>query len=440
VDERLAAPPRYRRVLALAVLFAAAVLAMWLSGMVVTALSGVVGSRSLGVPAVDAEVEVLFTGVGAFYLFGTLFPFLSFVGWRPLARPRSEDVEFLPFVSVVIPAFNEEDRIAESIAAAIGQDYPHCEILIVNDGSSDLTKYIAERHRVRFIDLRQNRGKARAVNVGIKHARGDILVFSDSDSLLQADAVRNLVRHFVDPEVGAVAGRVSIDNTSKFITRLQQVEYLFGQEVVKRAQVGSASSVLVCPGPVCAFRRQALDAIGGFSDRTLTEDFDATLAVIRAGYWVAYESRAVALTTAPITWRQLKKQRLRWSRGMFQVFADNTKLIWDRRAGLIGGFWMPYYVISGIGSLVMEAALIIILPYIVLCTADPLPMLGRGAVFLVVIETLVSLEYLLGLAAARQLRPRLLVAAVATKPYNMFLSYIRLAAVIAELGAKKNRW
>jgi cellulose synthase/poly-beta-1,6-N-acetylglucosamine synthase-like glycosyltransferase len=400
---------------------------------------GTVG-QSLGSEKAARGFEDVFKALGGFYLFGTLFPFLTFMGWKMLHQRRPKQNDFFPFVSVIIPAFNEEDSLTEAIEAAVRQDYPDYEVLIVNDGSNDRTKYIAELYGVRLIDLRQNRGKSRAVNIGSRQAHADILVFSDADSLLHKNALRYLVGHFEDPSVGAVAGRVSIVNGHQFLTRLQEIEYIFGQEIVKCAQRGSNSSVLVCPGPVCAFRREALEAIGGFSDRTLTEDFDATLSVIRAGYRVEYEPEAVAMTNAPTRWSQLKRQRLRWSRGMFQVFAENIELFFTRHAGMAGGFWMPYYLISAIGSIVFEMTLLLLLPFLLSSLANPLSALGTGLVFMLVIEVLVSIEYLVALVVAGQIRPGLLLAAIAMKPYNIFLSYIRLCALIAEMRGMRTQW
>jgi cellulose synthase/poly-beta-1,6-N-acetylglucosamine synthase-like glycosyltransferase len=146
------------------------------------------------------------------------------------------------------------------------------------------------------------------------------------------------------------------------------------------------------------------------------------------------------MTNAPTRWSQLKRQRLRWSRGMFQVFAENIELFFTRHAGMAGGFWMPYYLISAIGSIVFEMTLLLLLPFLLSSLANPLSALGTGLVFMLVIEVLVSIEYLVALVVAGQIRPGLLLAAIAMKPYNIFLSYIRLCALIAEMRGMRTQW
>jgi hypothetical protein len=107
---------------------------------------------------------------------------------------------------------------------------------------------------------------------------------------------------------------------------------------------------------------------------------------------------------------------------------------------MAGGFWMPYYLISAIGSIVFEMTLLLLLPFLLSSLANPLSALGTGLVFMLVIEVLVSIEYLVALVVAGQIRPGLLLAAIAMKPYNIFLSYIRLCALIAEMRGMRTQW
>lgn len=262
-------------------------------------------------PQLPGWVAHALTTLFVYYAASVLVPFFLFVGWRTLANTGPTAPPAAPFVSIIIPAFDEEPHIASAIDAALDQDYPSYEVIIIDDGSRDFTKYVADRYDVvRLIALRANLGKAHALNAGLAQAMGSIVVCSDSDSALARDALKHLVAHFADPAVGAMAGTVEIPDPRSFAQRLQSIEYIYGQHLLKLAQLGSGSSVAVCPGPISAFRRTALLQIGGFTDRTLTEDFDATLELIRHGFAVGFDPRAVAFTSAPSTWQLLVKQRI----------------------------------------------------------------------------------------------------------------------------------
>lgn len=403
-------------------------------------------SAVVWVPAVGASVATSTWTTAAFkalffvYVLAILFPSFAFLalrlGWRHCA-PASPDT---PFVSVIIPAFNEQENISRALEAVAKQSYPYHEVIVVNDGSTDFTKYIVEKQCGTLIDRRRNRGKAHALNEAARRARGTILVFSDSDSFLHPNAVAALVAQFANPRVGAVAGRVAPLHSGTLLGRFQEVEYVFGQDIVKPSQMVSATSVTVCPGPVCAFRRDVLLSVGGFKPRTLTEDFDATLDVVRSGYRAVYEPDAMAFTRCPQTWSELKKQRLRWSRGILQVFGVHEDLFLRRRVGLLGLFWLPYYLISGYGSLVLDGIAIAALPFLFVAAGTPAATLIAGLTGLAVIEAISASMLTLSLVAAGRARPRLVLAAVCLKPYTMFMAYTRLLALIAEVRSAKRRW
>lgn len=230
------------------------------------------------------------------YACGSVLPFALFLFWRSRIDARQTAANDAPLVTIIIPAFNEEANIFGCLAAVLYQDYPFCEVIVLDDGSSDYTPYLIENSGVKLLRLRSNQGKASALNLGVRHAKGDILVFSDADSMLDPSAVGNLVRRFSDPTVGAVAGRVMVARPAGWLRCWQELEYVLGQVIVKAAQIGHGSSALICPGPVCAVRRDLLLRLGGFKNDTLVEDFDLTLDVIRAGYQASYEPFAVART------------------------------------------------------------------------------------------------------------------------------------------------
>ncbi|MBX6751139.1 MAG: glycosyltransferase [Micromonosporaceae bacterium] len=244
-------------------------------------------------------------------------------------------------VSVVIPVYNERENVAAAVRSIANGDYPEIEVVVVDDGSTDGSGDIVAAlalPNVRLIRI-PNAGKANALNVGIAHASHDIIVMVDGDTVLEPDSLRMLVQPFADPRVGGVAGNVKVSNRRGLIGKWQHIEYVIGFNLDRRF-----FELLQCmptiPGAIGAFRRRALADVGGVSDRTLAEDTDLTMAVIRAGWRVVYEEKARAWTEAPQTLRQLWRQRFRWSYGTMQALWAHRGALRDQgpseRFGLVG--------------------------------------------------------------------------------------------------------
>jgi cellulose synthase/poly-beta-1,6-N-acetylglucosamine synthase-like glycosyltransferase len=191
---------------------------------------------------------------------------------------------------------------------------------------------------------------------------------------------------------------------------------------------------------VCAFRRDVLLGIGGFGRDTLVEDFDATLAVIRARYHVAYEPQAVAETDSPPTWSALGKQRLRWSRGGLQAARKHLRMFFAPSTGLVGMFWLPYTFLIGFGGVLVEAVAIVTLPILVLASGAPLATLKAGLPFIIVMELIAASQYIVTLFIGRQFKADLILAALLIKPFNFFLALIRMRALVHELRATRASW
>jgi cellulose synthase/poly-beta-1,6-N-acetylglucosamine synthase-like glycosyltransferase/peptidoglycan/xylan/chitin deacetylase (PgdA/CDA1 family)/spore germination protein YaaH len=273
---------------------------------------------------------------------------LAFVEWRR-SRKRSGGQGVgrtgkSPFVSVIVPAYNEERVIAQTIASALGSNYPRFEIIVVDDGSLDRTSDVVRERfggvrRVRLF-TRTNVGKAGALNFGLRHARGEIIVALDADTLFPPHTLGALARRFDDPMVGAVAGNAKVGNRINLITRWQALEYVTLQNLDRRA-FALLNCITVVPGAVGAWRRELLERIGGFSSDTLAEDQDLTLKVRKLGYKIDYEEDAVAFTEAPDTWRGLAKQRFRWSFGTLQCMWKHRDALFNPHYGALGFLAMP---------------------------------------------------------------------------------------------------
>lgn len=254
-----------------------------------------------------------------------------------LTRPAAPLSHFPP-VSIIVPAYNEEVGITAAVLSLAGNDYPELEVIVVDDGSSDGTAAAVEAiddPRVKLI-RRRNGGKPAALNTGIAAARHDIIVMVDGDTIFEPDTIRHLVAPLADPKVGAVAGNTKVGNRRGLLGRWQHIEYVIGCNLDRRMY-----EVLNCmptvPGAIGAFRREALEQVGGVSDDTLAEDTDLTMALNRAGWRVAFEDRARAWTEAPATLRELWRQRYRWSYGTLQATWKHRGALKERSPlGLIG--------------------------------------------------------------------------------------------------------
>jgi poly-beta-1,6 N-acetyl-D-glucosamine synthase len=258
---------------------------------------------------------------------------------RQVRRPLPPATHF-PTVSVIVPAYNEEVGIAAAVRSLLASDYPTLEVIVVDDGSTDGTAALAETLaaddlRVRVI-RQANGGKPAALNAGIAAARHDVIVMVDGDTIFEPDTIRHLVASLADPTVGAVAGNTKVGNRKGLLGRWQHIEYVMGCNLDRR-MYEALDCIMVVPGAIGAFRREALAQVGGVSTDTLAEDTDLTMAVNRAGWRVTYEARARAWTEVPTSLRQLWRQRYRWAYGTLQAIWKHRGALRERRAlGLIG--------------------------------------------------------------------------------------------------------
>lgn len=253
--------------------------------------------------------------------------------------------EINPFVSIIVPIYNEDKVLRDSIDSLLNLDYDNYEIIMVNDGSTDNTSEVAESlvgiQRGKYSDVKvtlinkQNAGKAIALNTGIAVSQAEFVLCMDADSKLSPNTLKVAMRHFNNPKIGAVAGNVKVLNRKKFLTDLQALEYIEGLNMARAAQ-SYIRLVNIIPGPIGVFRKKALQSAGFYSDDTFAEDADLTLKIMAAGWKVYYEPLAISYTQAPTTLQQLIKQRYRWTRGILQSLRKHKSLIFSSKSPSIG--------------------------------------------------------------------------------------------------------
>jgi len=257
----------------------------------------------------------------------------------PLDHP-----EYKPAVTVLIPAFNEESVIVDTITSALASTYSPLEIAVIDDGSSDRTSELVISRfgsdpRVRLLS-QSNRGKPAALNNGLAATTGEIVVSIDADTMVEPTAIALLVRHFADPRVGAVAGNVKVRNRDRWLTRWQALEYITSQNLEKRA-FDLLNCIPVVPGAVGAWRADLIRSCGGFSGDTVAEDTDLTLTIRRSGWKILYDEDAIGRTEVPDTAEALIKQRFRWTFGTLQAVWKHRDTLGRKKYGSLGLIALP---------------------------------------------------------------------------------------------------
>ncbi len=285
---------------------------------------------------------------------------------RAAVRPVPPPIDASRFVSVIIPAFNEERVIAASVRRVLASTDVELEIVVVDDGSKDRTSaVVAEAFgaepRVRLVTL-SNGGKARALNHALTLVKGDIVVSLDADTEFEPQTIARLARWFADPRIGAVAGNAKVGNRINLVTRWQAVEYVTAQNLERRA-LARFQAITVVPGAVGAWRKAALAEAGGYPVDTLAEDQDLTIAIQRRGWKIGYDTDAVAWTEAPESFRALARQRFRWAFGTLQCLWKHGAVIREGRPAGLAWIGLPQAWLFQIGfaliSPIIDLALVV---------------------------------------------------------------------------------
>ncbi len=276
---------------------------------------------------------------------------------RIVSEPPARDD--YPLIAVLVPCYNEEANVEETIGALMKLNYPNFEIIAINDGSKDRTGELLNGLATRYPKLRvihqvENQGKAVGLNTAALMTSAEILVGIDGDAILDPWSLHWLVRHFDDPDVAAVTGNPRVRNRSTLLGRIQVGEFSSVVGLIKRAQ-RSVNLIFTVSGVVAAFRRSALHEVGYWTPEMLTEDVDISWKLQMAGWEVRFEPRALCWILMPETPGGLWKQRLRWSMGGSQVLLAYTSRLLSPGAMRLWPLCIEY------GMSVLWAALFVLL-------------------------------------------------------------------------------
>jgi cellulose synthase/poly-beta-1,6-N-acetylglucosamine synthase-like glycosyltransferase len=316
-------------------------------------------------------------------------------GLRPLSQR--------PGVSIVVPAYNEEELVVTGTSAFLGQEYAPLEVVIVDDGSTDATftrlnetfdlvqlplggALPLETARVRGLYAsrlaptlrvvqKDNGGRADAVNAGVSLARHELVAVTDADSILEPDAIARALRPFEEhpDDCVAVGGNIRVVNSSQVVdgrvvdphvgwrglAATQVIEYLRGF-LGARIAWSRMNGLPIVSGAFGVFRRDTLLAVGGFLRESMGEDMEATLRLhdeLRPRWpsaRISFVPDAVCWTQAPDTLRGLRTQRIRWQVGLLETIRLHDGMLGRRRYGAVGLLAMPYIALFEAISSIFE--------------------------------------------------------------------------------------
>ena len=251
-------------------------------------------------------------------------------------------------VSFLVPSFNEQDTIEDTLKHIFEIDYDILEVIVINDNSNDNTLDILKRIQERHSNLKvitnspNNLGKAGSLNRALQMARGEIVAVVDADSYPSKDSLKKMLGFFNDEGVGAITCPVVARNTNRFFEKLQNIEY----KVIafSRKLLDYVDAIYVTPGPLALYRKEALLEINGFDTKNLTEDIEATWHLTDVGWKRRMCLDTTVSTTVPSKFRNWFVQRRRWNIGGLQCIYKYRKSLGKK--GMLGWFIIPFFILN----------------------------------------------------------------------------------------------
>ena len=286
-------------------------------------------------------------------LISTTFYALSFIAGQKKERLLYTDKELEKIkVSVVIPAYNEEESIARTLKSILKTNYPNFEIIVVDDGSKDRTLEIAKKFEGAQVRVftKKNSGKGAALNLGIKKAKGEIVFTMDADTTVHPDSMKKMVRYFKDKTVMSSTPAMVINNPETIWQRIQYMELAMG--LFLRKSFAALRAVYVAPGAFAAYRKWFFDKYGGYDEHNITEDLEMGLRIQALGFHTENCPEAPAYTDGPRTFMALTRQRRRWYFGHIKNLWNYRRLI-SPKYGDMGAFVIPTSLLSTLLSIII---------------------------------------------------------------------------------------
>lgn len=281
---------------------------------------------------------------------------------KSLNKYHSRDTS--PFFTAIVPAYNEEECITETLKSLVALDYPaeKKEIIVVNDGSTDRTadrvqEFITEHPEAAIQLITQpNRGKGNALNTGLANAKGEFYACLDADSFVSPNALQEMLPYFDNANVAAVCPLLKVKSPLSVLQKMQWVEYIVN--MLYKSLNARLDCVHVTPGPFSVYRTSVIRNIGGYDEKTITEDLEIAIRLQQHQYKIVQTFDAVVETIAPNTWKDLFRQRVRWYKGSVDCAVAYKQLMFNRKYGDFGYIRMPTIFLSGVLAILLTGTLL----------------------------------------------------------------------------------
>ena len=288
-----------------------------------------------------ADIGLLLMYVASFFgLFTALYFLLTL--FENKSQLKSPEPKYFPTVTIIVPAYNEEETIADTLDSILALDYPKNKltIMVIDDGSTDKTYAIAKKYAAQGIVSysKKNEGKGIALNFALSKTDSDLVGALDADSYVDSNALKRIVGFFENENVMAVTPSMKIWSPKSVWQKVQMIEYLVG--IFLRKVFAFFGSIHVTPGPFTIYRKSFFDKYGGYDHSTITEDIEIALRIQKNNYIIENSVDAFVYTKGPKDFGPLFRQRIRWYRG----FLDNVikyRSLFGRKHGNLGLFILP---------------------------------------------------------------------------------------------------
>jgi len=307
-----------------------------------------------------------------FYSFGIIIFFLGIQGmiFIPLTiayelwkgRRWSPSKTFRGKVSILIPFYNEENTLRATLSSILASDYPSKEIIVINDGSTDSSEAtisdFIEEGKVVYIK-KTNAGKASALNRGIEVATGEVIIFTDADSLFLPDTIEKIVRWFADPSIDAVCGNDAPLRPSTPIQKFLTVTTHIGTGFVRRA-LSIIGALPIITGNLGAIRTNTLKEIGGFKE-IWGEDLEITFRLHKYRKKIIFDPEPKVMSECPGTLGALWKQRIRWVRSYIKIAFMHKDMFFKIRYAPFS-FYLPINFINMTIVPILQIVVVFLIP------------------------------------------------------------------------------
>jgi len=290
------------------------------------------------------QYNIFILGVLFFFLYISVLYLITFLENKD--KIKSPKLKEFPKVTIIVPAYNEEDTISKTIDSLLNQTYPKdkLEIIIVDNNSNDKTYNVAKKYEKKGVVLikEKNPGKGHALNAGLKICKGEIVGGLDSDSFILKDAICKMVSHFQKKEVVSVTPSIKIWGAKTWLEKVQHLEYLSGAYF--RKMFSFLGGIPITAGPLTMYRTEFVKRTGGWDVNTIGEDIELSLRVESMHGKIENAIDVNVYTNGVKTFKELYFQRLRWNKG----FIDNVtryKHLFSKKYGNFGLFILPTSVL-----------------------------------------------------------------------------------------------